>query len=902
MTAFSADIFVDSEVDTLQSFSSDNQKMIIGSGGNLSKGISGYDKINTSVEINASDSKGVASTSAAIVDVFSVALNSGSITGSIGISTGVSHAGGFSVDRFNFTSSSNTFVRSSSNAIVLFYAKATITNSGSIISSASRGIASLADITIHNSGLISGKAEAIYQNRALQLLTIENTDSGTISGAIESSGIVNITNNGTLSGDIKCVSGCEIDITNNAGSITGNITLGSNNDSSFSLNGGTVTGNLFTGASQLINLNAGSFVGDIYTYSGSTINLGSTTFNGSIESVSSDYLGTLNLTANRTLDSNISIGVSKKLDTVNIASGTTVTQNGSDIRAKNLNIASNATLNLESNLTNIEEIGVAGTLNFGDTTKTVAGNVSGSGAAIFNANSASHTINGNILVSSGDTISLNLSDSGSIGKFIASGSATIAAGAKLSFNFGGGEGYKYLADGSQYTIVDGSTGSSISTISDSNISLNNSGSNKLSLLTVSTLVSGDDLVLNINRASSGEIFKDQEFKSIYDAINTIGSGADGKLKEFQQYLDSSSDLNSIKAALKSAAPQQDNSSKLTSLSVVNNLSKIVEGRLDAFHSDSLISDVASRAKLFKTNFSSGSISQFGNANGAPSFSFASGNEVEKGAVWAQTFGNVIKRGNIDDNGYESNSVGLAFGADTEFSNSIRGGLSFSYANSYAKSSDDLKSTRINTYQITTYAGKSFGKYFLDGVAGFALSQYSSSRSIPSVDTKAHATYYGQNYIAKLRSGALYNFKSGFNIMPELSGTFVRSNTNSYLEEDADTLNLKTDSVSSSFLEGRAGIGLGYRKQVKNGSTFSPKITASYGYNFLNKSSVVTSRFAGEVPAFQTYFSKIDPRSFRFGGELEIHNANSTTFSIDYFSERRSKFILHSLLVGAKYEF
>ncbi|MEY3409235.1 MAG: hypothetical protein RIS02_962, partial [Pseudomonadota bacterium] len=107
---------------------------------------------------------------------------------------------------------------------------------------------------------------------------------------------------------------------------------------------------------------------------------------------------------------------------------------------------------------------------------------------------------------------------------------------------------------------------------------------------------------------------------------------------------------------------------------------------------------------------------------------------------------------------------------------------------------------VNTYQINFYSGYNFNKYFFDSLAGIAWNQYNSNRSIVAVDANATAKFNGQTYIAKAKTGFAQKLKYGFNLGPEVSMSFVRTDIQDYSEKGADGLNLNVKNISADFLE------------------------------------------------------------------------------------------------------
>lgn len=926
-SSFAADIVFDSPVSTIQYFTSHNQTMTVSARGNL-RSIRNTSFTGSKIIVEASSSNGIVNN----IGEPTIKISGGSNLESLDLKSGninsnstaiaLSEASGIT----NINTASGATISGTKYAIQVgthilnpqyYTLDLTIQNAGSITSKKSAieyiGISS-SKLSVINSGLIQGSSAAINVVAATNSAnapsaTIVNESGGEIKGNISISGptssefttsTASITNSGIINGHINSYASSiyvNLDITNNAGSITGNIALGKHADSSFTLNGGSITGNLTSGnASQLLNLNGGSFNGDIYLISGSTLNLATTEINGSIDSGSANS-ASVNLTDNNTIKSGTSLGSTNGLSDINISNDKAININGS-IKAQSLNIGSNATLNLGSDNIYANTTSLNGTLNFSNTNRAINGNIVGSGTGAINLNSASHNIIGNLTLKSGDSLNINLTNANTFGKVTVTGITSIDANTNL--NVAISPNYGFIANGSKYTIVDGQDGSSISTINDSKININNSNTNQFSLLTFTTNSVNNDLILSATRKPAEAITSDSSSQSVYNVINEIGASATGELKSLQEYLDSSSNGSQVKEALNSITTQDTNSIKFSHVNVINNSVKTAENRMDEIHLASL--DKNSVNKSTSTNITEASY-EGSNSNSGKISGISLGDSLENKGIWAQTFGTAAKQHNISENdGFNSKSLGFAFGYDKEVTKNTRLGLGLSYANSHIKSSDSLKTTNIDTYQINAYSGHSFGKYFLDTVLGFAWNDYTSNRTISVVNSLAKSNYQGQTYITKVRSGFVKDIGNGFNITPETSLNFVRNNTNNYTENGAGTLNLNVKGSSSNFLEGRLGLNLGYRMTTKKHTKISPKISTSYGYNFLNDRQTTTSNFVGQTATFNNLSSKIDPKSLKLGGGIDIYGTNSFVVSGEYIMEKRDKYQSHSGVLRIRFEY
>lgn len=915
---------------------SDNETIHIQSGGHVntsgsSYGIDTAGKNNWTIIIDANENQGVVS---AIGDAIST--SSTTQNGIINVNSGIVQSNtGHAINISNpptsvlmQTSSTTKSITIGENASLLSQSGdgirylntqkygsggVSITNNGMIASQTGTGVtmSSHDNQTLINNHIIRGGSNAILTSTAItnnwptteQAATIINN--GLIDGNMTYERSTILTNSGKIIGNINNNKlGVKLTLINNASSgnyasdITGTINMGDHAESSVTINGGSVTGDIqIKNINQQINLNGGSYSGEIYA--------------------TQDGMGTINVNGNFTLGASSGFGFKKfgNVGTINIANGATLIADGS-ADTQNLNINANSKLILNNDNFITDNTNVAGTLDFGDNDRSFTGNITGSGTGIINIGSGQHHVTGNLHIKSGDTIAVTLSQAGNVGSIASSHIAKIDAGAKLAITTG--KAYQYLRDGSQYKIVSGQEGSIINAIANENINANNSSTNQaFKVLSFSSQAIDNDLYLNVSRAQAQDLTHNQNNQRIYNILDKIGDNASGELQSFQQYIDNSTNATSFNAALQSATPQSDGGTQRNSITTVDNSIRTTEKRMDSIRIAAIRSTTTHPVRLvnpknttptktYKLTIPSRDYSKVIDNNimvkNTSKSGIASGDSMINKGIWGQSFGSVGKQNsNSQDGGFRSQSSGIAFGYDQEISKDARLGIAVSYANSRVKSTDKLKRTAVNTYQANIYHGKNFGKYFLDSMIGFAWNEYDSSRSIAAISRNAQAKYTGQSYISKIRTGFIHDI-NGFNVIPEISLNYVHNRNNNYKENGAGTMNLEVQSSSTHFLEGRAGIKIGYFTKTKNGGQIIPEIRASYGYDFIGDRQTITSNFSGQTATFTSLAAKMDPRSFRAGMGIEFIDINAITLSADYSYERKSEFFSHSGSLKARYDF
>ncbi len=564
------------------------------------------------------------------------------------------------------------------------------------------------------------------------------------------------------------------------------------------------------------------------------------------------------------------IGATNAISEINVASGSQARLGNSDSSYANIIKASN--------------INITGQLDLLDAT-TITGNVTMIGASSkLNTSGYSQSISGNFTTASGSQIMMTVHSSSSADSIVAAGVATLDANTKLYVSL------TSTAIGSTYTIVSGGTGSSLSAISDANINVNDSGTNKSGDYDFHTSVSGDSLILSVTSSVdtvTPTTFSNSTTQSIYSAI---GSNPSGNLLTFKNYLESATEAEAA-AATKSAAPQSDNSSNRNAVSVATASLTTSDSRVG----EVLNSDNAQFAAL--------KASDLQKKLGLTASAYGDTTEINHG-MWVKAFASNASQSDSKTNGqgFKSNSGGFALGVDAKIDESAVVGLSFSTANSSIKSSDALKTTDVNTYQFNLYGGKIFGDYYANAILGYAANRYKSLRIIPSVSQNASAEYNGHTYVGMIKGGHNFTLAKGLRLSPEVTVTAANNNVNNYSENGAGSMNLQVKNSSTNFLETRVGMILDYTAVTSKKTKIRPALKLSYGYDWVGAKQNSTSNFVGQTSSFASQGSKVEKRSIKIGAGLDVFRIENIALGLEYTYEYRYNYFSNSGSLQARYSF
>lgn len=620
---------------------------------------------------------------------------------------------------------------------------------------------------------------------------------------------------------------------------------------------------------KTLNSSYGINATNISLGSGATLNMNSgSSINGSLNG-SSYGDGNLNI-ASGTIELTNEVGVTNPISSVTIASG--------------------ATLNLANNI-NAADVVASGTLNFGDSSRTINANVSTNGSAIINFGAAQQIISQSFTTISGDIISLTINSTSSSGKLSVGGAANISDATKLNVNI---DNSISLSSGLTYEILNGQSGSSINKISDISI---NGGANKIGNLAFETATSGDSLLLKVLSASSFvDSVIDKNGKNAAYVLEDIGASASGNLYQFQQYINSATP-SQIDEAFKTTTPQIDNSinSIFSGIASINT----VENRLQFLHIKNN-PDNSKQKKMWVNGFYN-PINK-NNLKGVNEYNLGSLSNRSDG-LWIQGFGTSTRQDSIRNiDGYSSNSFGTVIGIDKQISTDASIGVSASFAKSNIQSKTSGKYTNVDNYQLNIYGGKNFNNFMINAIIGVAQNQYLSTRTIPSVNAIAQSEYGGQTYLAKVETAYDKKISKHFGLTPFLSLNFAQNRIDDYQETGAGTMNLEVKNHQTNFFESRIGSALWHNIKTADNKIINSKIKVSYGYNFLKTRQTSDSNFVSQSASFQSNSANVYQGSWKIGAGIDIAKNNSVVLSAEYIFESRKNYQTNFGMISLRHNY
>ncbi|MCB9964440.1 MAG: autotransporter domain-containing protein [Rhodospirillales bacterium] len=739
---------------------------------------------------------------------------------------------------------------------------ATINNAGNISTENIVGATSIefedngggSSLTVNNTGTInSGALGQAMQLSANNSLDLDNTGSGAITGRIfVNTGTVDILNadNATINGNIIAVAGATtVNVT--GGTITGDLTLTSGT-SNIDVNGGVFNGNINLGnnGTGALDVTTGTLSGNVtmgnaaqvFTYTGGT-------FAGTVNGAGQFHVDT-SLTNQR-------IGGSTAVTEVEVGSGAILTV-GADIDATNVNIDS-------------------GTIDLGTTVRAIMGNLTSGAVADskVDVQSAAHTVSGTFTTNAGDTIDVDI-EGLSAGKLTSGGMATVATGTLLDIDL---TNATVITNGTSYTIIDGTGGTNVMAITDANININGTGSNKTALLTFTT-TGGEDLTLNVARASINTVATTGN-TPLADALDTIGTSGGSELDTLFTTINNTTSSEEINALLESASPEMDNSQSQGVFEATGQSLEVVNERI--------------------ANFRSGR--EFASLSSSGQTGLSAGDSMSGGyGMWIQGFGGTADQGNVDGIfGYEADTYGMAVGADKEVGDDWALGISCSYSRTDIDNNSGTKDTDIDSYQLNIYGSWERLGYYVDTIAGAAFNQYETTRRIIAPTLTAKGDFEGQTYMGQVSGGRLFTLTNGIDVTPNAGLLYAHNRTDNYTETGAGAQNISINQDNADRLEGKIGVNIA-KTFEQSDMKIRPELKLAVAHDFIGDEQQATANFAGVGTTFRTEAADVEKTSFKIGAGVDFMNRNNVTFSANYDFETKSDYKSHIGSLKVRYEF
>lgn len=266
--------------------------------------------------------------------------------------------------------------------------------------------------------------------------------------------------------------------------------------------------------------------------------------------------------------------------------------------------------------------------------------------------------------------------------------------------------------------------------------------------------------------------------------------------------------------------------------------------------------------------------------------FDGGPSLRRGA-WVKGFGHQATQAlQSDYAGYRGDTWGLSMGGDTRLSEGWVAGGALSYADTRVRMRDFRQgdATGIQTYQVSAYASRQLGVFFMDGMLAYAHQDFRAVRDT-GVGSLAQARFGGNQWSARLQGGAPIVLGGNAVLTPLLGMEWTKLSQSGYTETDAGALALQVDARSGERWRSLVGAKLQTALDLGQGAQLLPALRLTWHHDLHNGGLDTTASFTGGGPSFTTSGQNLARDSWSLGGGLTVQHGKALTLAVQLDGER-----------------
>jgi outer membrane autotransporter protein len=261
------------------------------------------------------------------------------------------------------------------------------------------------------------------------------------------------------------------------------------------------------------------------------------------------------------------------------------------------------------------------------------------------------------------------------------------------------------------------------------------------------------------------------------------------------------------------------------------------------------------------------------------------------ALWGQAFGagmNQDEREQVD--GYDARIYGVIAGYDNWINPSLRVGVAGGYANTSIDGKGDTKqnSTGIDSYLIEAYGAFKGEGWYATGRTGFTWHDYDTTRvlTVPFADS-AKSNHDGDQFNVAIEIGAPMAH-AGMVFTPVAGLTYSRLHQNGYSETSGGGMALDVGSQDNDSLVS----SLGLKGLVPIAADTVVEGRALWLHEFGDDAQVVTANFAADGGAFTAAGPSVGRDTADLGVGMIARIAENSTFEVNYDANVREDYLAH----------
>ncbi|HLA29967.1 MAG TPA: autotransporter outer membrane beta-barrel domain-containing protein [Pseudomonas sp.] len=257
--------------------------------------------------------------------------------------------------------------------------------------------------------------------------------------------------------------------------------------------------------------------------------------------------------------------------------------------------------------------------------------------------------------------------------------------------------------------------------------------------------------------------------------------------------------------------------------------------------------------------------------------------------WMKAFGSTGNQNMRDGySGYDASTSGLSLGADTRLKSDWVVGGAFTYA----KTNVDLNDLRngdnsdLDTYQLTGYASRDFGTWYLDAMLAYARQQFETQR-YTGLGAVAKGDFDGDQWGSKVEAGYPIALTEQLSLTPLAGLEWTRLELDSYTEKDAGALSLQVDEQNGDTSNSLLGARLEMDIPMTNQYRLKPSVHAMWRHQFQNSGLDTTASFLGGGGSFTTPGQDMQRDNYTLGVAVDLQQRDGSSVSLQLDSLRAS---------------
>lgn len=348
------------------------------------------------------------------------------------------------------------------------------------------------------------------------------------------------------------------------------------------------------------------------------------------------------------------------------------------------------------------------------------------------------------------------------------------------------------------------------------------------------------------------------------------------------------------AALQKIAPETSSALGMATSQVVGGVLDAVAVRLEGIRTQgfttSLADDLANGKPVMLA------------ANGESS-GLLSGDPSLRHSLWLKAFGALGDQDMKDGfAGYDAETAGMAIGSDMLVANGWVVGGAFTYASTDVSMNDFRSgdSATIDSYQLTAYSSRDFGRWYLEGMAAYALQSYETARNTGMTGV-AQGDFDGDVWGVRLTGGMPLALGANYTVTPLAGLEYNRLKQDGYTETGAGALSLQIDGVTAERLRSLIGVKLGTEYLVKS-YTMRPSVQVGWRHDFMDDGIDSTATFTGGGATFTTAGQDLEEDTISLGVGVNMSKSDRFLLSVQLDTEQASGYSAYAGQVVAQWKF